>query len=75
MQVKSQHPEPNQWINESDTAMSAVESLITDLFEEADNDSMYHHSVAYVLAAYQNGLVPFDSEELAIRILAWSQAL
>ena len=75
MQVKSQNPESNEWISEGETTMIAVESLATDLFEQADNDSMYHHSVEYVLSAYKEGLIHFDSEELAIRILAWSQAL
>ncbi len=75
MQGNSQHPEQSEWSNESDTIMSAAESLVADLFEQADNDSMYHHSVPYVLSAYRDGLVPYDSEELALRILAWSQAL
>ena len=55
--------------------MIAVESLLADLFEEADDDSLYHHSVADVQANYKNGQNKLDVEELAIRILAWSKPL
>lgn len=60
---------------EGETIMSAAEYLVRDLFEQADNDSSYHHSVSNVRYALEHGQCKYTSEEIAERILAWSGAL
>lgn len=74
MQNRQVH-EPSEFINEGETTMSAAEFLVQNLFEQADNDSQYHHEISNVRYALEHGLCRYTSEEIAERILAWSAAL
>lgn len=75
MQLKSEHPEMNEWGSQTDPVMDAAELLVSELFEQADNDSMYHQNVNLVRQAYKTGDIPCEPEEIALCILAWSQLL
>ncbi len=68
------NPLSGEW-TESELTMSAAELFASALFEEADNDVMYHHSPAQVVRALAHGQCSYTSEEIAERILAWSGAL
>jgi hypothetical protein len=67
------HSSP-QW-TDTDVVMNVAEQLVHDLFEEADNDAMYHHCAAEVRWLLAHGQCSCSSEEIAERILAWSGAL
>lgn len=74
MEHKTSVSEPIQW-SDAEITMKAAESFVDALFEEADNDSVYHHSLSSVRDAIMCGQCSHESEEIAERILAWSGAL
>ena len=75
MEFKTSHVEQCQW-PQVEIAMSAAEAFVAELFDQADNDVMYHHpisSVRYALARDHRSM--YKPEEIAESILAWSGAL
>ena len=73
MELRSHHPESDVF-TDGDVVMSAAQSLVEDLFADADNDSFYHHSLLDVRRALANDGCLHKPEEIAERILAWSGA-
>ncbi len=74
MEYKASLTEPVEW-SDAEITMAAAEAFVDDLFEEADNDSKYHHSLSSVRDAIRCGQCSHRSEDIAERILAWSGAL
>ncbi|HMS24409.1 MAG TPA: hypothetical protein PKB15_01755 [Acidimicrobiia bacterium] len=75
MEFKNSHTEQCQW-PQVEIAMSAAEAFVSELFDQADNDVLYHHRVSSVRYALAHGHCSmYKPEEIAESILAWSGAL
>lgn len=64
----------DEW-SEGDILMSAAEAVASDLFTQADDDTLYHHCIHDVRYALAHGQCSHSPEEIAECILAWSGAL
>ncbi|MFN8015373.1 MAG: hypothetical protein U0R17_02030 [Acidimicrobiia bacterium] len=67
-------PEINQW-SDGDLYQAAADVFAEKLFSYADDDSQFHAKVADILNELRSGKNLCDSDEIAIRILAWSSCL
>lgn len=72
MEVPSR--EPNE-LTDGEVIMAAAESLISELFAVADDDSCYHARVSQIKSLLKHGTCYNDADEIALCILAWSGTL
>ena len=60
---------------EQEVYMIAVETAISTLFEQADDDSRYHHSALSCKQKLRTSSIKADSSDVAESFLGWTVVL
>lgn len=65
----------NMQLTDNEIFMMAAESAIKTVFEEADDDTMYHHNVNELRHVTSCEKIEADSKDVAESILGWTTEL